>query len=69
VASRQTTACSSRFVPVKKTITGDGEMKVKDEFELRGIRYGYCSCGREVRKDKDDECPHCLLELEWNEDD
>ena len=28
-------------------------------------RYGYCTCGREVRYGKDKICPVCKAELTW----
>lgn len=44
-------------------------MKVQDIWvNKKGIKYGYCGCGREVRKDQDDECPHCFKELDWGEE-
>ena len=44
-------------------------MKAKDIFISRdGKVRGYCSCGREVQKNKDSECPYCRKPIEWEDD-
>lgn len=46
------------------------KVKVRDQrtYKDKSKVYGYCSCGREVLKGTHKECPHCGIELDWNEE-
>lgn len=43
------------------------QIKVTDihKSHINDIIYGYCTCGREVRRGKDKTCPACKAELIW----
>lgn len=46
-------------------------MLVQDVRKLESGTYGYCHCGRELKKGDSNkiECPLCNMELEWEEED
>lgn len=45
-------------------------MIVLDQITIGGNVYGYCSCGRELKKTSIKvKCPLCERELQWEEED